>query len=108
MHMLVTMTMYLVLGFYLVAWGFLFLKIFLEDVLKIFLEDVLAYFRRWIFIKDLFYLFLILAFYLFLILVFYLFSIHYRVREVGHHPLRRQPLPKLGFQFRQTTRSGTT
>ena len=95
--LVILLGIFLVLGLYLVAWGFLFLKIFPEDVL--------AYFLRWIFIMDLLNLFLIL--------VFYLFSIHYRVREVGHHPLKRQPQPKLEqvrlwqWRFRRGTRTGT-
>ena len=83
--LVILLGIFLVLGLYLVAWGFLFLNIFLEDVL--------AYFLRWIFNVDLLNLFLVLG--IFLILVFYLLSIHYRVREVGHHPLKRQPQPKL-------------
>ena len=103
----------------------IFLVLWIYLVLWIFLEDDLEFFLLWIFLVQciflmkllnrlffLLYLFLAKTLYLFIILLINL-SVQYRVREVGHHPLKRQPLPKLGFQhrqvqFRQATRSGTT
>ena len=94
------------LWIFLVLCIFLVLLIYL--VLRIFLEDDLEFFLLWIFLVQCIFLMKLLnrlffqiyfylakTFYLFIILLINL-SVQYRVREVGHHPLKRQPLPKLG------------
>ena len=96
-------------------WGFLVLGIYLVMrtylVLRIFLVEGLVHFLMLIFIVLYIFLMNLLNPFLFL-LIDYL--ILFGVREVGHHPLTRQPQPKLDqvrlwrLRSRRRTRAGTT
>ena len=81
--LVIPLKIFLVVGLYLEVWDVLWLGIFLVDVLVCYLMLTFFLLGIFLFLK------------LFLVLEPYLFSIQVRVREVGHHPLKRQPQPKL-------------